>query len=149
MKIRTIRGYINIIVVFLAILGFSNGCDIFGEREDGIPYGLFVVRGQIVSSADNKPVKNISVTMRNLNYEGAFTMAVSDQAGYYSIRLTEFPISQKFTLSIRDYNDLNGAEFMPLDTVAVFKDPVFYGGDDKWDSGITEQELNLKIQPKI
>lgn len=136
-----LRFYNAIIVSLLALLGFacSNGT---APVEYGSPSAKFIVNGNVSSAETNEPVRNIRVVMQN-------DTAYTDQEGSYQVADNwGFSTDQTYIIKFTDIdNELNGA-YHAIDTVVVFNDPEFTGGDGKWYSGETTKILDIKLTPK-
>jgi len=120
----------------------------------GSPHADFIVKGNIVSAADNKPIPDIIVEMRILwTIEGqqpATRLTATDFSHYNGdYRVTA---GAEYNLNYQlKFTDTDGAlygQYETLDTTIVFQDPVFTNGDGHWYSGYAEKELNIKLKPK-
>lgn len=144
-KIGFLKKYNAIISILLSLLGFSTACehglDEYGAPavEYGVPYATFIVKGNITSETTGNAIPNIRVVM---NYDTAYT----DADGNYQVENTEIPIDQTFPIVFDDIDGESNGTYQSLDTIVEFEDPEFTGGDDSWDSGETEIELNAKLK---
>lgn len=154
-KLKFLKSYNTLIAFLLTILGFSSSCDPL-RTEYGTPSADFILKGKIVSAANNNPIQDIIIEMRRVEktqdgqtfvkvtdtsfseYEGNFTL--TDQSA--------FPKDQTYQIKFTDTDGLQNGEYEPLDTTIVFENPVFINGNGHWYSGQTEKELNVKLKPK-
>jgi putative lipoprotein (rSAM/lipoprotein system) len=144
-----------LIVLLISILGFSTSC----KEEDqarmyGSPHADFIIKGNIVSAADNNPIPDIIVEMRIVqkivgeqDYIRLAGTGFSGDNGDYRVKDNS---GYNLTYQLK-YTDTDGAlngQYETLDTTIVFKDPIFTGGDGQWYSGYVEKEVDIKLKPK-
>lgn len=147
--IKTINYIISSILI---ALGFS-ACDTFGTAEYGCPHADFIVKGKVTAEQTGEPIKDIRVTMIDTLYAHHsnginLPSARTDTQGSYWVKSEEFPKTITFLLTFSDTDStLNGA-FASLDTIIIFKNPQFTGGDGHWYSGTTSKEINIKLKQK-
>lgn len=148
-KVRILTGYNVLITALMTLLGFATACERFPRMEYGTPHATFITKGKITSNLDNSAIPGIQVRMLadsnrisvdsiNSGSDGSYT--VSDNFG--------FPVTHSYSIQFRDIDGTVNGEFQNLDTVIEFKDPVFKGGDGKWNDGETQKEFNIKLKPK-
>lgn len=133
----------SLIFLLISILGFSLSC----KRDEplimyGSPHADYIINGNIVSAADNKPIKDIIVEMPFTR-----TADLSDDMGDFRLRANGV-FNLKYELKFTDTDGALNGEFETLDTTIVFQDPKFTGGDGHWYMGETEKEVYIKLKPK-
>ena len=142
MRKKLLKTCNTLIAGLLTILGFASSC---GDSlaEYGAPSAKFIVNGT-VTSEKNEPIENIRVTMR-----GHTTS--TDPDGFYKVSHKgegAFPDDQTFDIQFHDIDgELNG-EYETTDTMVVFKDPEFTGGDGDWYDGETTKKFDVKLTKK-
>jgi len=131
----------------LTLLGFGavctfNGC-MYGDPvvEYGTPFATFKVNGNVKAETTTDAIPNIRVVMGD---DTTFT----DASGNYQLSNTAFPGNQTFQVKFKDIDGETNGEYQPLDTMVQFVNPEFTGGDDDWDSGETEKEVNVTLKNK-
>jgi putative lipoprotein (rSAM/lipoprotein system) len=147
-KLRFLTSYNVLITAVLALLGFATACERFPRMEYGTPHATFIAKGNITSAESNIPIPGIQVRMVADSNRIQVDSINSGSDGMYSVDGFGSPMSQSFTLHFRDVDGTTNGEFQNLDTVVEFKDPIFIDGDGHWYQGETEQELNIKLNPK-
>ncbi len=146
-KAQIIRRYSVFISFLLSLLGFSTACDPTSNMmEYGVPSADFIIRGKVSNSATSNPIPNIKVQVK----DSIFTIdsVYAKQDGSYEITRRLFPESQEITLKFEDDDGTANGEFQDKDTVVVFTNPHFTGGDGHWYEGKTETEFNISLDPK-
>jgi len=133
-----LKTYNRIIALLLTFLGVTVSC---AKAEYGTPSANFIVNGNIKSSVTNQPIQNVRVVMEN---DSTYT----DATGHYQVGESRFPVSQTFTIKIKDLDGSLNGEFNNFDTLVEFKDPQFINGDGHWYDGETTKVLNIKLTPK-
>ena len=142
-QLRVFKSFNSLIALLLTVLGFSTSCDKVDPKvEYGTPHATFIVKGQVQSKSDAKPLSNIQVV---LNFNDT---TYSDTNGKYVLEQSTFPNSQNFKIQFKDIDGLANQEFNSLDSIVEFKDPKFSGGSGNWDKGSTETEFNVKLKQK-
>lgn len=146
MKLKFLKSYNRLIALFLSVLGVGSACSKASEygtpaEEYGVPHANFKVQGK-VTAADNKgAIEGIRVTM---NYDTAFT----DQNGNYMVINTSVPGTKVFQVKYQDVDlEVNGS-YLAFDTLVMFEDPVFTGGDGNWYAGEVEKNMNVSLKPE-
>jgi putative lipoprotein (rSAM/lipoprotein system) len=155
-KYKCLKTYNALIVLLISFLGFASSCD----SSDGIqamygtPSADFIVKGK-VGTATNSPVAGIKVEMSTEVNNGTEkvsyllnTTSSAESTGTYKVTGGQFPETQTFKIKFTDIDGALNGEYETLDTVVVFQDPKFTGGDGNWYYGQTEQEINIKLKPK-
>ncbi len=146
LKIKFIKAHSFLFKIMLGLIGITS-CK--QAALYGTPHADFIVKGNIQSKAENKPIAQIQVLMSSDSLFRRKDSINSDDKGNYHVRWSEFPVSQKFYLRFIDKDGMsNGGEFKTKDTAILFKDPKFIGGDGDWYSGKTEQTLDIKLTNK-
>lgn len=148
----------NLLVpLLIAFLGFFTSCN-KEEYPNDSPFASanYIVKGTIESTLDNQPIPDIKLEMYFIKtggkvipnpYLASYTQ--SDIYGGFSMGENNYPGEHNYRVTFTDMDgELNG-EFQSLDTIVVFKNPTYIGGDgsDYW--GMAEKELNVKLKPKI
>ncbi len=139
-KIGILKKYNGLISIILALLGYSTACEP-GTEEYGVPHASFIVKGNVKSETSDKTISNIRIVM---NYDTSYT----NDEGNYHIQNTDFPDSQSYHIEFNDIDGETNGAYQPLDTIVEFNNPEFSGGNDNWDSGETEKEVNVKLKDK-
>ena len=148
-KVRILTGYNVLITALMTLLGFATACERFPRMEYGTPHATFITKGKITSTQDNSPISGIQVRMMADSNRRAVDSINSGSDGKYQVYDNfGFPVSHSYTMQFRDIDGAANGEFQNLDTVVEFKDPVFKGGDGKWNDGETQMEFNVKLKPK-
>jgi putative lipoprotein (rSAM/lipoprotein system) len=128
-----------LIFIFISVLGLCTSC----KKDEA--KGNFVITGKIVSKADNNPVRDIIVEVRDTKLlETSFT----DYYGEYWAAVNDFPGDRTFNVRFSDTDGALNGEFESFDTTVVFKDPVFINGDGSDWAGYVDLILNVKLKPK-
>jgi putative lipoprotein (rSAM/lipoprotein system) len=142
-----LKKYNSLLIILLALLGFSTACEQGGYEygtpavEYGVPNATFIVRGKIESKTTSVPIQGIRVIMVN-------DTAYSGQNGEYLVEGEGFPGDKSFTMSFEDTDGALNGEFHKADTTVEFQNPNFTDGDGSWYLGKTEKEVNIKLDPK-
>lgn len=147
---KFLRSYNALIVSLISFLGFASSCDpIGGKAMYGSPSADFVVKGK-VGTATNSPVAGIKVEISmEVNSYLLNTASSAESTGIYKVTGGGLsPEGQNFKIKFTDIDGALNGEFETLDTIVVFQDPKFIGGDGHWYHGQTEKELNVKLKPK-
>lgn len=156
-KYQCLKKYNALIVFLISFLGFASSCDnLGGKAMYGTPSADFVVKGKIESADKKILIPGIYVEMRQemevvsgqkfIKYNSTIT---SGNDGAYSvIDKSAFPDSQSYNIKFLDVDGAQNGEYETLDTLIVFNNPKFTGGDGSWYSGKTEKEINVKLKPK-
>jgi putative lipoprotein (rSAM/lipoprotein system) len=156
-KLKFLNSYNSFIFFILSFIGFTTSC----KKEDlvlmyGVPSASFRISGEVKSAVDGKVIPEIIVEVR----ESAKTQGGKDTTGMligtgftystgeYGTQVGGFPAESTFHVKFLDTNGPLYGEYETLDTIIVFKDPKFTGGDGSWFKGVAEQELNVKLKPK-
>ncbi|MFW5657044.1 MAG: radical SAM-associated putative lipoprotein [Bacteroidota bacterium] len=139
-QIKFFKAYNGLLAVILALLGFSTSCE-ETRVEYGTPSAKFIVNGTIESKESSKPIKNLRVVMQ-------YDTTYSDGDGNYQVAVTDFPDDQDFQLEVADVDGPENGDYQDLDTIVQFRNPEFINGDGDWYSGETQQEINIKLNPK-
>jgi putative lipoprotein (rSAM/lipoprotein system) len=140
-----LRKYNSFLIVLLTMLGFSTACENIGEEygtpavEYGVPTATFVIKGKVKSNENSTVIPNIRVIMNN---DTSFT----DQNGNYEVEQSTYPTDQSFDVKFDDVDGVTGGEFNSVDTTIQFVNPQFTGGKG-WDSGKTEKEVTISLDP--
>lgn len=135
------KSFQTVLSIILIAFGISTNSSCRGGAEYGTPEADFIVTGKVESSADSSPIENIKVTMYN-------DTARTDQNGQYSvIARYAFPTDQTFSIIFTD-TDGEPNNYQELDTIVVFTNPEFTGGDGNWDEGETTKTFNVKLLPE-
>ena len=84
----------NLLLVFsITVLGFNTSC----KKDE--PKGNFVITGKVVSKADNNPVRDIIIEVRDTKLlETNFT----DYDGDYTAGIYDFPGDRTFNVRFSD-----------------------------------------------
>jgi putative lipoprotein (rSAM/lipoprotein system) len=128
-----------LIVIFISVLGLCTSC----QKDEA--KGNFVITGKVVSKADNNPVRDIIVEVRNTKLlETSFTNYYGD----YDAGIYDFPGDRTFSVRFSDTDGALNGEFESFDTTVVFKDPVFINGNGSDWAGYVDLILNVKLKPK-
>jgi putative lipoprotein (rSAM/lipoprotein system) len=154
-KFKFLKSYNSLIAFLLTLLGFSSSCDP-ARVEYGTPSADFILKGKIVSAANNNPIQDIIIEMRRVEktQDGQTFVKVTDTSFSEYVGnfiLTDngaFPKDQTYQIKFTDTDGLQNGEYEPLDTTIVFQNPTFINGDGHWYNGQTEKELNVKLKPK-
>ena len=144
---RTILNSNNLIIFLLGLLGFSTACHNLGT-EYGVPHADFVVKGSVISSMDNKGIENIQLIMQDTVNPYNNDTTYTDEKGNYELSMSDFPTDLTVKVSLNDIDGTANGEYLPLDTLVVFKDPKFTGGNSDWYNGKTEKIVNIALKPK-
>jgi hypothetical protein len=131
----------NLLLVFsITVLSVITSCE-----KDKPQEGNFVISGIVVSKADNNPVRDIIVEVRDTKLiETSFT----NYDGDYMVGIYDFPGDRTFNVRFSDTDGALNGEFESFDTTAVFKNPVFIKGDNEDWAGYCDLILNVKLKPK-
>jgi len=144
------------IVLLIAMLGFSISCKEDEARMYGSPSADYLVKGSIRSTLNEQTIPDIKLQMypvsdnTDLSDEFLAGSARSDFKGRYVLVVYNYNswADHSYLVRFTDvYGALNG-EYQSLDTTIVFKDVKFTGGDGEWYMGTAEKELNIKLKPK-
>lgn len=145
---------INLLISsLLAIIGFTNACDSGRGMEYGTPHADFIVKGTVTSEIDKIPVKNMKVvintdTTRTGSFQFQADSVITDEKGYYQVKISDFPSDHYYKISILDVDGPQNGQFQETDTTVEFKNAAFKGGDGDWYAGMTEKELNVSLKPE-
>ncbi|MBN1987494.1 MAG: radical SAM-associated putative lipoprotein [Prolixibacteraceae bacterium] len=145
MKNRFLKSQNRIITLIMSLLGIGTACSFGGceygtMAEYGTPSATFVVKGK-VSNEEGLSINGIRVMMRQ-------DTALTGQNGQYEVETVDFPSNQEFQILFEDVDGGDNNEYQNLDTVVVFVNPEFEGGDDDWYSGETSKEFDVKLKAK-
>lgn len=143
LKIRLLKSYSLLLSLLLSLLGCSTGDS---PCEYGMPQADFVLKGTVRSKTTAQPIAGIQVTVTNSHQFP--DSAISAGNGNYEVTIEDFPYDQSFSVKFRDQDGTANGSYLPKDTIAEFKDPVFTGGDHNWYEGKTEKEFNVKLTPQ-
>lgn len=155
-KFRFFKSCNSMILLLVSILGFSTSCKEEGTYEYGVPMHGYTINGNVNSAVDMQQIQDIKVEMYLVPeidgqpQEQLCGSTRSDFHGRYVLNdYGNTPVSDHaYLVRFTDVDgELNG-EFQSLDTTVVFKDVKFTGGDGKWNMGIAEKELYIKLKPK-
>ena len=137
---RILKSYNLILASMLTVLGFSVSCEM--KAEYGVPSAKFIVNGNVQSSLDNTPVKNIRVIMQG------DTTLTDDSGNFVVMDKYGFPTSQIFDIKFLDIDSTENGSFENKDTTVSFVNPKFTKGNGHWYEGETSKELNIKLKPE-
>lgn len=143
-KLSFFRGYNALIGFFLSVLGFGTACSENGGNspaEYGTPHGTFRVNGNVKSASTSNAVPKVRVVM-------GIDTATTDEKGDYEVSVQDMPTDQEFAIKFDDVDGEANGKYQALDTTVVFTNPKFTGGDGSWNSGETEQKLNVELKDK-
>jgi putative lipoprotein (rSAM/lipoprotein system) len=152
-KLKFLKSTNSLIFLLISILGFSLSC----KKEDqarmyGSPHADYIIKGKIVSVADNQPIPDIIIEMRAVKTEGqernTYLTGTGFSNGYGDFQLMDVGGSDSYELKFTDTDGALNGQYETLDTTIVFQDPKFTGGDGQWYGGYTEKEVNIKLKPK-
>jgi putative lipoprotein (rSAM/lipoprotein system) len=128
-----------LIVIFISVLGLCTFC----KKDEA--KGNFVITGKVVSKADNTPVRDIIIEVRDAKLlETSFT----DYYGEYWAGINDFPGDRTFNVRFSDTDGALNGEFESFDTTVVFKNPVFINGNGSDWAGYCDLIVNVKLKPK-
>jgi putative lipoprotein (rSAM/lipoprotein system) len=123
----------------LGLMEFAASC-IPEPIEYGMPHATFKLKGTVKADLTELPLPNIKIFM-----DGDSTITATD--GTFEIDQTSYPEEKTFIVRFVDFDgNLNG-NYKDIDTTITFENPKFVGGDGKWDHGVTEKELDIKLEP--
>ncbi len=143
LKVRFLNGYSLFLSLLLSLLGCSTGDS---PCEYGMPQATFIVKGTVRSKTTAQPVAGVQVTITNSHLSS--NSAISGGNGNYEVTIDDFPAGQTFPGKVPDTDGTANGTYLPKDTIAEFKDPVFTGGDHHWYEGKTEKEFNVRLTPQ-
>lgn len=156
-KYKCLKTYNALIVCLISFLGFASSCDSSEgiQAMYGTPSADFIVKGK-VGNATNSPVAGIKVEMSKEVNNGTEkvsyllnTTSSAESTGTYKVSGGgQSPVDQTFKIKFTDIDGALNGEYETLDTIVVFQDPKFTGGDGYWNQGQTEKEINVKLKPK-
>lgn len=149
-KYKCLKTYNALIVFLISFLGFASSCDPLGMKYMyGSPSANFIVKGK-VGTATNSPVAGIKVEMSmEVNSYLLNTTSSAESTGIYKVTGGgQSPEGQNFKIKFTDIDGALNGEFETLDTIVVFQNPKFTGGDGHWYNGQIEKEVNVKLKPK-
>jgi len=128
-----------LLVLSITVLSFTTSC----KKDEA--KGNFVITGKVVSKADNNPVRDIIIEVRDTKLlETSFT----DYYGDYNAGIYDFPGDRTFNVRFSDTDGALNGEFESFDTTVVFKNPVFINGNGSDWAGYVDLILNVKLKPK-
>lgn len=139
----------KVIGFFMALLGFacSEGSIWNMKVAYGAPSAFFIVKGNVVSSKDNTPVKGLQIIAKTSAHWLNQDTVRTDASGSYSTRVNALEV-QQVNISVRDIDGTENGNFQPLDSIASFTNAKFTGGDGHWYQGTAETVMNIKMKPK-
>jgi len=146
-KLKFLSSYNRFIMFLLSILGFTSACNKDDHKmyEYGSPHAGFNVNGKIESALNNSPIPDIIVEARDVEL---LKTGFSKTDGTYKVGIGDFPGDHTYQIRFVDTDGKLNGEYETLDTTVVFKDSKYHDGDGSWFVGYTEQELNVKLNPK-
>ena len=150
MKHQLIKTQNLIIAFLLSLLGFTTACSKNNNTigiEYGTPHATFKVFGKITSEKGDK-IPAIRVVMKPNFFAMNADTVISDYYGNYMVEVSDFPKDQNFELEFEDIDGEAHGIYQPKDTTAIFKNPVYEGGEG-WNSGETSKELNIQMKEKL
>jgi|WetSurMetagenome_2_1015567.scaffolds.fasta_scaffold714092_1 putative lipoprotein (rSAM/lipoprotein system) len=147
-KVRNLllRTFNRILGFLLLMLGFTVACNEvaceYGTpvAEYGAPFATFIVQGKVVNTFTEQAIPSIRVVMM-------FDTSFTDQNGNYQAECRTYPNTDSFPIEFADVDGTQNGLCETLDTLAIFTDPQFTGGDGDWDIGETEKELQIRMRP--
>lgn len=154
LKQLVFKSWNSLILIVISLLGFTTSCEDEEPRYMyGSPHATFKVTGKIVSAPDNKPIPDIIVQMRQVDYQDStksmlIETGFSNEGGSYDLGAYGDPHDQTYRLRFVDTDGPLNGQYETLDTTVVFKDPKFVNGDGIWYSGSVTKELDIKLKPK-
>lgn len=149
MSKKIVRASNRVIGFFMALLGFSCSEGSIWDMKVayGTPSAFFIVKGNVVSSKDNTPVKGLQVIAKSSAYWQNVDTVRTDASGNYSTKVSALE-AQQVNISFRDMDGPENGNFQPLDSIASFTNAKFTGGDGHWYQGTAETVMNVKMKPK-
>ncbi|MDR2764128.1 MAG: radical SAM-associated putative lipoprotein [Tannerella sp.] len=130
----------------LTLLGFP-GCSVFhaDAPEYGVPHASYTFRGR-VSNESGEPVPDIKIEVARYEQEGY--PALSNAEGRYSVQVQAFP-SEEFAIIASDIDgEKNGAYRNDTIPVAISDSDYYDKGDDRWNHGPAQKEVNIVLKKK-
>lgn len=142
-EIKCIKFYNTILGAIMVLLGFTNCSKIIDPKDEyGTPSATYKVLGQVTDKSSNRALPNIRVVMM---YDSTLT----DSEGNYEVVGGGFPGDQTFLVQFKDIDGVeNGGTMQQVDTLLVFVDPEYTGGDGSWYQGEASIEFNIKLDPQ-
>ena len=147
-KRKMLQSVNSVIVFLISLLGFTTSCV---PLEYGTPHADFIITGKIASVTNSLPIPDIIVEMHHVFEDEGSRLedtAVSLPNGEYRVGLSDSPNDHTIQLRFVDTDGALNGEYESLDTVVVFQDPKFTGGDGDWYMGSVQKELNIQLKPK-
>jgi len=143
MKIKLLKSFNRVIALLLSIIGVgtacTSGCEYGSPAEEyGVPRADFKVTGTVTASTKKLPLQGIQVAME-------FDTAFTDQNGNYMVMTSSFPESAFFIVKFRDVDGEVHGSYLGLDTLVVFENPTFTGGNGNWYQGEANAILNVEL----
>jgi putative lipoprotein (rSAM/lipoprotein system) len=133
--LKTIK---KISFVFLALIVFS--CDPGESTVEYGPYTDFRIQGTIIDKTTSNEISNIKVIMQG--YE-----LLSNDTGYYDLRVPEAPLLQIYTVQFRDPDGSSNGTYEGLDTIVDFTNIELTNGNGSLYYGEKLLELNVELAP--
>ncbi len=138
----------NLLIAFLlSLLGFTTACSKNNNSmgiEYGTPHATFKVFGKITSESRTK-IPAIRVVMKSETFWVHSDTVISDFYGNYEVKVSDFPTDHHFEMEFTDIDDQANGLYQSKDTIAVFKDAEYEGGES-WYAGETSKELNIQLK---
>lgn len=131
--------------LIIGLLGFTQGCNIYGPVEYGVPHADYKISGR-VTDAKNNPIKGIEITVKDVYYDEAKPQ--TDASGNYSMEFSEFP-NRSFEIVYKDLDGAeNGGEFADMTENISFKSEDFTGGSGNWYDGKAAKVVDVVLKEK-
>ncbi len=153
MSIKILKGYQKLLLLLLAALGMSTGCDPFipGGCEYGTPMAKFKISGRVTDGKTGDAIKNIGVisSMKfkydTIEQQNIWDTAYTDEEGRYYTQIELFPTPDTVYLSFYDSDSTETDFYLRKDTAIYFDSENLTGGDDSWYEGETQATCDVKL----
>lgn len=146
---KSILSTVNkLLLILLAVLGFSCDSDEITRVEYGMPNADFKVNGNIVDEITLANLSNIQIVLKDaLSSSYDIDTAYSDADGNYEVSINSYPTNTAFLVEFRDPDGEENGKYLPVDTILDLSDVEFVNGDSPWYSGEKTKELDIKLSP--
>jgi putative lipoprotein (rSAM/lipoprotein system) len=155
--LRFLKSPNSLSFILISILGFSLSC----KQEQVIidfsaPKAVLVVKGEIVSAIDSSLVPNIFIEMRGIKKDESgqsesplMDSDFTDSNGDYRLSDSyDSVVDHTYQIKVTDTDGMFNGQYETLDTLIVFRNLKFTGGDEHWSLSPVEKVVNLKLKPK-
>jgi len=151
------KTYSKILVVLLALLGFSCASESETPKEYGMPHATFKAKGVVVSQANKVPIEGMRAVLKDKiglaeeyeEYLRELDAVYTNSEGIFNLSGSTYAYEEKLYVKLTNVDGDGNGLFADKEIEVDYSDAKFTGASGNWNRGTAEVDLGtIEMEPK-